>query len=150
MRPTVSPPDLQDESELSAELDEALSHLRARESTAVVLRYLQNKPMNDVAAAMGISVAAAQKVVARSLPKLRRWLERRGIMLSSTAVLVERIAGLPSHSAPIGLLTSISTANVESLSIAKGVLNMMTGMKIKVAAFIGASVVLAGPRVWRS
>jgi RNA polymerase sigma factor (sigma-70 family) len=144
MRPTVSPSPAEPDPELSVHLDDALSQLRAKETTAVAMRYLQDKPLGDVATAMGISRDAAQKVVARSLLKLRRILAGKGIVLSSTGVLAEQLLHLSSHAAPAGLAISISTASAEGLSIAKGALTMIRWMQIKFAAALTAAAVLAG------
>jgi RNA polymerase sigma factor (sigma-70 family) len=132
------------ETEIAAALDEAMSRLRTRESTAVALRYLQNRPMNEVATALGVSVDAAQKIVSRSLVKLRKLLGHKGITLSSVAVLSAALSHFSAPSASAAVVTSVTQASAQSLFIAKGAINMMFWTRMKLAAMVGATVVLAG------
>lgn len=126
-------------------LDEAMTQLRPRDCTAVALRHLQDRPMDDVAAAIGVSPNAAQKIVARSLVKLRKILKNKGVMLSSTAVLATALLHESVQTAPAGLVISSSSSTAASFSIAKGVSQMMLWTKIKIAAaIVAATTLLAG------
>ncbi|MGD0464151.1 MAG: sigma-70 family RNA polymerase sigma factor [Tepidisphaeraceae bacterium] len=123
-------------------LDEAMTHLRSRDCTAVALRYLQDRPIDDVAAAIGVSPNAAQKIVARSLLKMRKILMNKGVVLSSTAVLATALLHESAQAAPAGLVISASSSTAASFSIAKGVSQMMLWTKIKIAAAIIATTTL--------
>ncbi len=126
-------------------LDEAMTRLRPRECTAVALRYLQDRPMDDVAAAIGVSPNAAQKIVARALVKLRKILSNKGIVLPSTAVLATALLHESAQAVPAGLLISLSSSTAASFSIAKGVCQVMFWTKIKIAAaIVAATTLLAG------
>jgi RNA polymerase sigma factor (sigma-70 family) len=132
--------------EVSDYLDEALSHLRQRESTALALRYLQDKPMEDVAQALGVSVDAAQKIVSRSLSKLRNIFQRRGVILSG-AVLAAALTQESAKAAPAALMTSSAGASASAsgshISLAKGAIHMMLWTQIKTAAAIAAVALVA-------
>src|SRR5580658_8132182 len=125
-------------------LDEAMTRLRSRDCTALALRYLEDKPINDVAAAIGVTPHAAQKIVSRSLAKLRAILARKGVILSSTDVLALALLHQTAHTAPAGMVISLSSSKAASFSIAKGVTDMMFWTKVKLAAVIVATVVVAG------
>jgi RNA polymerase sigma-70 factor (sigma-E family) len=58
------------------ELRRALHRLPTRQQVAIVLRYYEDLPEADVAAAMGCSVTAARSLVARGMETLRRTIVR--------------------------------------------------------------------------
>ncbi|HWB53841.1 MAG TPA: sigma-70 family RNA polymerase sigma factor, partial [Tepidisphaeraceae bacterium] len=142
--PVVQPVDGSQE-EITAHLDEAIARLNPRESTAVVMRYLQNKTSAEVAEAIGVSEDAAQKISLRALPKLRRMLLGRGVVLSSAAGLIEAMVAASQHVAPpaLHISTGIGSATA-SLSIAKGAMKIMFWAKAKTLALIAAAVVVVG------
>jgi RNA polymerase sigma factor (sigma-70 family) len=150
MTPTILPDtsvarEAQDQ-EIAGHLDEAITRLRPRESTAVALRFLQDQPLAAVAQTLGISVDAAQKVIARSLPKLRKWLARRGVMLSSTAGLTDAMVRIAREmgnvSLPGGPIVPPAAASVQSISIAKGAMTMMRFTTLKTASLVAAAVIV--------
>lgn len=126
-------------------LDDAMARLGARNCAAVGMRYLQDKPVNEVAAAIGVSPSAAQKILTRSLAKLRKVLRSRGVVLPSTAVLTAALLHESAASAPASLVVSSSCATASSVSFAKGAVQMMLWTKIKLgAAVAAATTMLAG------
>lgn len=66
-RVAVEPPDL----ETRDELRNALRRLPNRQRAAIVLRYYEDLPESEVAAAMGCSVSAARSLVSRGMETLR-------------------------------------------------------------------------------
>jgi RNA polymerase sigma factor (sigma-70 family) len=131
--------------QIAAWLDEAMTKLSRRACTALALRYLQDKPVNEVAATLGMSPNAAQKILARSLVKLRKILGRRGVVVPSTAVLSAALLHESAQAAPASLVVSLSSATASSVSIVKGVCQMMLWTKIKIgAAIAAATTMLAG------
>jgi len=144
MKSTVSQAPDASEAEIAASLDDAMARLRSKESTAVAMHYLQNRPLADVAAALGVSAEAARKIVSRSLVKLRGILQRRGVVVSSTAVLSAALLHQSAQTAPAALAISAAGASVQSLSIAKGAIHMLLWTKIKAAAVVTAAVALSG------
>ena len=121
------------DAEVAAFLDDAMSRLAARECTALGMRYLQDRPINDVAAAMGVSPNAAQKILSRSLVKLRKILGRRGVIVPSIAVLTAALLHESAQTAPASVVISSVSSSGSSLSIAKGVAHMIFLTKIKMA-----------------
>jgi RNA polymerase sigma factor (sigma-70 family) len=137
MKETVTHPTDSSQAEIAEFLDGALADLKPRESTAIAMRFLQNKSPADVAVGMGISQDAVQKVIARALPKLRRILVGRGLVLSGTTGLTEFMLVASHHTAP----TSFSLANsATGFAIAKGAMRIMVWGKLTAAAVIAASV----------
>ncbi len=126
-------------------LDDAMSRLPARDCTALGLRYLQDRPVNDVAAAMGVSPNAAQKILSRALVKLRKILARRGVIVPSTVALTTALLHESAKTAPASVVISSASSSGASLSITKGVIHMMFLTKVKIAVGLtAAAMFLAG------
>jgi len=72
-RETAAPERVAEPPELGArdELRRALGRLPTRQRTAIVLRYYEDLPEEEVAAAMRCSVSAARSLVSRGMEKLR-------------------------------------------------------------------------------
>jgi RNA polymerase sigma factor (sigma-70 family) len=130
--------------EIFQHLDEAIGCLPARQSTAISMRFLQNKSSAEVAAVMGISQDAAQKIITRALPKLRRILVGRGLVLSGTGGLVESMLVASQHAAPANLALLSHARSVGGLSIAKGALRIMFWNKAVGAIAVATIVVSSG------
>jgi RNA polymerase sigma factor (sigma-70 family) len=123
-------------------LDEALQRLKRRDRTAVAIRYLQDRPLADVAAALGVTTEAAQKVVSRALVKLQSLLRARGTTLSVDALAVT-LAAQAATDPPAALLaglgqlaTAASNAAVipaPSAAVANGATHMMFLAKLQTA-----------------
>jgi RNA polymerase sigma factor (sigma-70 family) len=143
-RSTMTQPTDATTGEIAVGLDEAIARLRDRESAAVALRFLQGKPMEEVAAALGTSADAARKVVSRSLVKLRRILKSRGIYLSTAAALAAELTRVPAHAAPAGFAVPLAGAPVRGLAIAKGAMHMILWSKAKFVGGVAAAMLLAG------
>src|SRR4051812_27140020 len=69
--------------EVAPSLDEAMASLRETDRHAVLLRFFEKKELREIGRVLGSSEDAAQKRIARALEKLRTFLVRRGILLSS-------------------------------------------------------------------
>lgn len=102
---------------------------------------------------MGIEERAAQKRVARSLEKLRAFLTKRGFTLSAT-VIASAMAAHSVHAAPVGISVTTTAAAAKGVAISataaalvKGTMKTMMWLKLKIAAGIGATAVLAGGAV---
>jgi len=72
-RESVAAPGVEEQPELGTrdELRRALQRLTARQRAAIVLRYYEDLPEEEVAAAMGCSVTAARSLVSRGMETLR-------------------------------------------------------------------------------
>lgn len=131
--------------EIRQHLDEAIGCLPPRQSTAIIMRFLQNKSPAEVADAMGISYDAAQKIIARSLPKLRRILSRRGLTLSSTAGLSEAMLLASRHVAPAALHITPALPTPSGMLIAKSAMKIMAWAKAQtIAASVTAMLLVGG------
>ena len=148
--------DLVDLDHLMGHVDQAIGRLNAKDRDAIVLRYLERKSVNDVAAAAGISPDAAQKRLERALRKLRDILMRRGVALP-VAALASALAAAPLHAAPTGLSTTITNAAVGGISnvnngrgqsIAKGAIKMMNRVKLRICCAVVAAITLLGAVGW--
>jgi RNA polymerase sigma factor (sigma-70 family) len=90
-------------------LDEAVAALEARDRTAILLRFFENKSLRDIGATLGVSDDAAQKRVARALEQLRTFFLRRGVTLTA-AGLASDLSAAALHTAPAPLASTITSA----------------------------------------
>ena len=130
-------------------LDEALGKLGERDRAAVVLRYFEQKPLEEVGAALGIDTGAAQKRVWRAVEKLRRLLGRRGVALSAVAI-AGAVSANAVQAAPAGIAVAVATVTLKGTAAAastatliQATLKLMTLAKLQAAALAGAAVILA-------
>jgi len=129
-------------------LDEAMANLGDTDRDALVLRYFKNEDLRAVGIALGTSEDAAQKRVTRALEKLRAFLLRRGVTLSSAA-LASALTGSAVQAAPAALAGTISTAVIAGGAAATAgsafdFLNLMSMTKLKAGLLSAAIVVGAG------
>jgi len=145
-RPAASPSSEWDVQQISECLDPAIARLRVKERNAIAMRFLESKSTAEVAAAMGITNDAAQKIIARSLVKLRRILISRGVTVTSVATLAQVLREFSGTGASQAMAETISAAAtggraaVAPTSIAEGASRMMVQSK---AIWIGVAIGLA-------
>jgi uncharacterized protein (TIGR03435 family) len=136
--------------QLAPLLDEGMAQLRDTDRDAIVLRYFQNRTLQEVGNALGVEERAAQKRVARSLEKLRSFFAKRGIALTA-GIVASAVSANSVHAAPVGLaktvsalaLTNGATAGGSTLALVKGALKLMAWSKMQTAVIVGAVVLLA-------
>src|SRR6185369_5326318 len=131
-------------------LEEAMAGLGSKDRDAVVLRFFENRTVREVAAALGLQEAAAQKRVNRATEKLRQFFLKRGLQVSTVALL----ASIGTHAvqaAPAGLVSTIAVtapkaavASASTLTLIKTTLKIMAWTKAKTAAAGVAILALAG------
>jgi hypothetical protein len=126
-------------------LNDAIAGLREKDRDAIVLRFLQGKDYQEVAAALGGTEEAAQMRVSRALEKLRKIFAKRGVALSSVA-LGGIMTAHGTQAAPAGLAAAVAATAIKgtaltasTLTLAEGTVKVMAWTKMKFA--IGASVV---------
>jgi RNA polymerase sigma factor (sigma-70 family) len=131
-------------------LDEAVAQLGEADRNAVVLRFYQQKPMEEVGLALGVNADAAQKRVTRGLERLRKYFIKRGVTLTA-AVIAGAVAANSVQAAPAGLATTLTAAAVKGTSISvtittlvKGTMKTMTWLKLKFAMGFGIVALLTG------
>jgi hypothetical protein len=115
-----------------------------------MLRFFQNKSLNEVGAALGGSEEAAKKRVARALDKLRVYFSRHGVnstaqtiagAISANSVIVAP-AMLAKTATAVALATG-ATASISTSTLIKGALKIMAWTKAKTAIVTGVVVLLA-------
>ena len=138
--------------QLAPLLDDALAELGETDRTALVLRFFENKTAREIAGALRMEEAAAQKRVARALEKLRAIFVKRGVTLTAT-VIAGAVAANSVQAAPVGLAVTVTAAAAKGAAVTasittlvKGTLKIMTWIKLKLAVGVTVSVVFAG--VW--
>ena len=136
--------------QLAPLLDEAVAQLNEADRNAVVLRFYERKPLNEVGDILGVDPDAAQKRVSRALDKLRNIFARHGVN-STTAAIAENISTYSVHAAPAMLakaatavaLAKGATASASTLTLIKGALKIMAWTKAKTAIAVSAATLLA-------
>jgi RNA polymerase sigma factor (sigma-70 family) len=132
--------------EITAILDDALSKLRPKDRSAIAMRFLQNRSVEEISTALQISPSAAAKRLERALTRLRDHLSRRGVVASGIA-LTSALAAESSIAAPPALTATAAAGTFTPVasSLAKGTLTAMLRTKLITAAalfiiFTGAGV----------
>jgi len=119
--------------QLAPQLDEAMAELGEADRTALVLRYFENKSAREIAGAMQMEEATAQKRVSRALEKLRGIFQKRGLTLTAT-VIASAVASNAVAAAPAGLAMSIKTASLAACAGTFTLAKIMTLSNLKLAA----------------
>ena len=151
MQSTLNEPDANVWPQLAPLLDGALGKLGERDRNALVMRFLENKSLAEVGAALGASEDAAKMRVNRALEKLRKIFSRRGVTLSA-ALIAGAVSAGSVQAAPVGLAATISTVAIaksaaaggSTLTLVKGALKIMAWTKAKTAIVVGATILAAG------
>ena len=131
-------------------LDTAIAGLNEKDRRAIVLRFFQNKSLNEVGEALGASQDAAKKRVNRALEKLRRFFFKHGVN-STTAIIAGTISANSVQAAPAALAKSVmavaivkgSMAATSSPPLVQGALKIMAWTKAKTVIVVGAGMLLA-------
>ena len=136
--------------QLAPLLDEAMSRLGKKDRDAVMLRYFKDKNVCEVAAALRVSEAAAQRRVLRAVEKLRRFFTKRGVVVPA-AVLTAAISANSVQAAPALLaktatavaITIGAAASGSTLTLIQGAWKIMAWTKIKTTVVAGMVLILA-------
>jgi len=131
-------------------LDTALAQLGEKDHYAIVLRFFQNKSLNEVGEALGASEDAAKMRVGRALEKLRNFLSKRGVV-STTVAIAENISANSVQAAPPALAATVAATAAKGISIpatittlVKGTMKTMTWLKLKFAAGVCLAALIIG------
>jgi RNA polymerase sigma factor (sigma-70 family) len=95
-------------------LDEAVAQLSEADRNAVVLRFYEQRPLEEVGRILGLNADAAHKRVSRALEKLRKLFVKRGVS-STTATIAGAISANSVQVAPLALAKSVT-----AVALAKG------------------------------
>jgi hypothetical protein len=113
-----------------------------------VLRYFKGKNLRDVAAALNITEAAAQRRVHRAVGKLQKFFFKRGVD-STAATIAETISAHSVQAAPVALAKAVTaiavakgaTASISTLTLVKGALKIMAWTNAKTAIVVGTTAI---------
>jgi len=124
-------------------LDDALHELNEADRAAVVLRFLENRPLREVGERLGLNENAARMRVDRALGKLHGLLVRHGITSTAAGVTAALAAGAITP-APAALAASIAgtalACGAAAVSTTLTLTKLMSMTAVK-AGLIGALVV---------
>ena len=124
-------------------LDDALHELNAADREAVVLRFMEDRPLREVGARLGLNENAARMRVDRALDKLRGQLARRGITSTASGLATALAIGVLTP-APAALAATIASTALASGALAGSttlaLMKFMSMTTVKVSV-IGALVV---------
>jgi RNA polymerase sigma factor (sigma-70 family) len=132
--------------QVSSQLDAALNDLGGRDRDILLLRYLQQRTIPDIALELGLKTEAAQKRVSRALDKLRGCLSIRGVVLTSaslaTLLPVKAVLAAPTNSAaPIAATALAQACNAGWFA---GLLKPLVAVEVKATLTAAACFLAVG------
>jgi RNA polymerase sigma factor (sigma-70 family) len=150
MQTILNEPESETWRQIAPLLEDAMGRLGEKDRNAIVLRFFENKNLNEVGLALGASEDAAKMRVNRALEKLRKIFSKRGVN-STTAVIAGAVSANSVQTAPLALAKTISVvatakgaaAGGSTLALVKGALKIMAWTKAKAAVVTAAVVILA-------
>lgn len=95
--------------EIEPFLDEAMGELGDVDRTAVILRFFENKSVQEIAQALNVKQAAAHKRVTRAVEKLQNIFSKKGVTVTTT-ILAAIVSTNSIQAAPAGLESAIAAA----------------------------------------
>jgi RNA polymerase sigma factor (sigma-70 family) len=136
-------------SQIAPLLNAALAHLGQKDHDAIVLRFFEDKNMNEVGQALGVNENTAKQRVSRAVEKLRTFFTKRGVIVPAT-VLIAAISANSVQAAPMVLaktatavaIANGATASASTLTLITGALKIMAWTKIKTGVAVGTAVIL--------
>lgn len=116
-------------------LEPAMETLPARQRDLVVQCYFQNQPQKAAAAAIGISESMASRELGAALHSLRRFFEKRGLVVGGTALvtLLGASAANAAHTATTPALLAGVLAASKAAPASMAWLPALTTMKLKIS-----------------
>lgn len=135
-------------------LDEAMAALGEKDRNAVMLRYFEQKSLEEVGVALGIGTVTAQKRVWRAVDKLRQYFSRHGEALSAEGITAA-LSAHAIHGVPSGLAAAVAAtaalkgtaATASTATLIKGTLKLMFWFKMKTVVVVGVGVLLAAATI---
>jgi len=135
-------------------LDEAMAALGEKDRNAVMLRYFEEKSLEEVGVALGIGTITAQKRVWRAVDKLRQYFSRHGAAFSAEAITAA-LSAYAIHGVPSGLAAAVAAtaalkgtaATASTAALIKGTLKLMFWLKMKSVVAVGVGILLAASTI---
>lgn len=129
-------------------LDEALLQLRDTDRVALVLRFLEDRSLRDVATALGVDEDAARKRVSRALDRVAAFFRQRGFPIGTGAAAVFAQA---TQAAPAAVAVTATQAGLAVGGAATGLnlvlLHLMSLTKTQTAVI--CAVLAAAPLAYQ-
>jgi len=134
---------------MAPDFDAALAAVPAQSRALLIGRYLQGKPLQELAGELGLHASTVHRRISNALLKLRHALRRRGVAVApallasllstrtTEAVSIEVCDSI--HRVAFGISGGSMAAEGAAYAAARGVLRMMMWAKIRVAA-VGLTV----------
>ena len=123
-------------------LDSAIDDLSESDRTAVILRFLEQRPFAEVGAALRVSEDAARVRTTRALDKLRDALARRGITSTASAVGA-LVSSQPLVSAPAGLAAAFAARSLATAAASFAAAGTTAFMSLKLVTTATLTAVAA-------
>jgi RNA polymerase sigma factor (sigma-70 family) len=136
MQSTLNESDSEAWTQIAPILDDAISKLGQRDRDAIVLRFFQNKSLNEIGIALGASEDAAKKRVNRALAKLRKFFTKRGVVLTTT-IIAGAVSANSVQAAPVSLAKSVTAVALTKVA-AGGTAPLLAAAKGATAKTFGA------------
>jgi RNA polymerase sigma factor (sigma-70 family) len=137
-------------------LDEAMGRLPEADRNALVLRYFENQTAHEIAAAMKLNEATAQKRISRALEKLRSIFYKRGVMLTGGliggAMSANSLQAAPARLSSAAISAGLGKAAISgSTALAiKATLLKLLWPKLQAGLAVGAGLSVIGGGVMLS
>ena len=141
-----------DWSRIAPILDDSLLDLDPRDRDSLVLRFLEQRPLAEVGAYLGLTENAARMRVARALDKLRDCLAKRGVT-STASALAAAMAGPAVTAAPAALAEVVLGAALVTATtgaVGLGICSFMATTKSQVAVGVAVLAAIAIPALIQS
>ncbi|PYM11316.1 MAG: hypothetical protein DME18_14310 [Verrucomicrobia bacterium] len=129
-------------------LDEGLLNLRAGDRLALVLRFLEERSLRDVGAALGVDEDAARKRVSRALDRLAGFFRQRGFAVPAGAGCAALLAGT-TLALPAGLAASAANAGLAAGAATTGLVLFKLMALTKTQTAVLCAMVAATPLAWQ-
>jgi RNA polymerase sigma factor (sigma-70 family) len=141
---------------LAPHIDEAIVSLPDGAREAFLLKYVADRPLREVAEALGVSDRAAGQRIAAGVAKLRKWLESRRNQFVAPEALVAAVQArsvqpAPASAAYNATLAAVAPADVPSpaAGLAETVAGAMRRERVTSIAVMAAVVLLLAVGVFR-
>ena len=129
-------------------LDEAIGQLGEKDRSALALRFFEQKSLKEVGESLGIDDDAARKRVGRAVIKLRTIFTKRGVTLS-TAAIIGALSAHAVQAAPAALIGSVAVTalaqggtTASASAMINSTLKLMAWAKLKTTLTMSAGALV--------
>lgn len=130
--------------EVMPHVDAEMLKLSAADQQALALRFFDGRELSDIASALGISAGAVQKRIARALEALRVRLQRRGVVLSATALgALMSTEFVQASLAPVAATIATHALAATTTATSSALISTILAVKMKLALAVGAVLLVS-------